>query len=251
MVNPCDVLAFGAHPDDVELGCGATLARLAAGGRRVAVVDLTAGELGTRGDRDRRRAEADRAGGILGLAWRECLNLPDGGLAAHDPEQRAALVRVLRAARPRAVLAPDPDDPHPDHPAAAGLVRHAAYLAGLRRFLPEAGDPHRPRLQLSYPGPRQLLRPALVVDVSSAYQRKRAALAAHGSQFEPTAGPATHLASGHFLFAIEGRDRTFGNLVGSEFGEGFSSSWPLAADELVWLLTAGEMEEGRGESTKP
>ena len=236
MVKPCEVLAIGAHPDDVELGCGATLARLAATGRAVGILDLTAGELGTRGTVEQRSGEAAAAAGALGVAWRACLGMPDGGLDAGDGEQAGVLVRALRTARPRAVLLPHRDDPHPDHPAAAALVRRAAFLAGVARCLPSAGAPHRPALLLEYPGPRQLFAPVLVVDVSAHYEAKRRALAAHGSQFDPGGGPATHLASGHYLAAVEGRDRAFGNGVGCELGEGFTAPGPLAAGEIAWLL---------------
>ncbi len=244
MVAACDVLAVGAHPDDVELGCGGTVARLAAAGRRVGILDLTAGELGTRGDAPRRAREAGAAAAALGVVWRECLGLPDGGLSCADDRQLAALVGALRAAAPCAVLLPDEGDPHPDHAAAAELVRRGAFLAGVAKYHPERGAPSRPRLLLAYPGPRQLVQPALVVDVSAAYGAKRAALAAHASQFDPAAGAATHLASGHFLVAIEGRDRACGNLAGAEFGEGFAALGALPADELVWLLSAPAADHG-------
>ena len=236
MVGPCDVLAVGAHPDDVELGCGATVARLAAAGRRIAILDLTAGELGTRGDVETRAREARAASAALGVAWRHCLSLPDGGLNGGDDGQLAAVVGALRAALPRAVLVPDDRDPHPDHAAAAALLRRGAFLAGVGKYRPECGSPWRPGLLLAYPGPRQLLTPALVVDVTAAYAAKRAALAAHASQFDPGAGTATHLASGHFPAAIEGRDRACGNLIGTEFGEGFAAPGALVADEIAWLL---------------
>ena len=236
MVGACDVLAVGAHPDDVELGCGATVARLARGGLRVGILDLTAGEMGTRGDVEARASEARAAAAALGVAWRHCLSLPDGGLKGEDDGQLAAVVGALRAAAPRVVLAPDDRDPHPDHAAAAALIQRGAFLAGVAKYRPEHGSRWRPGLLLAYPGPRQLLTPALVVDVTAAYPAKRAALAAHVSQFDPGAGAATHLASGHFLAAIEGRDRACGNLIGAEFGEGLAAPGALAADELAWLF---------------
>lgn len=236
MVKSCDVLAVGAHPDDVELGCGATLALLAAAGRVVGILDLTAGELATRGTVEGRAAESATAAGALGVAWRSCLGLPDGGLDPGDGEQAGVLVRALRSARPRAVLLPHRDDPHPDHPAAAALIRRAAFLAGVARCLPSAGAAHRPALLLEYPGPRQLFAPLLVIDVSAHYDAKRRALAAYGSQFDPAGGPSTHLASGHYLAAVEGRDRAFGNSVGCALGEGFASPGPLPAGEVAWLL---------------
>lgn len=246
MVRRCEVLAFGAHPDDVELGCGGLVARLAATGMAVGVVDLTAGELGTRGDVAARRAEATAAAQALGVSWRECLALPDGGLRAEDADQLAAVVGVLRGAGPRAVLLPDGGDPHPDHQAAAALLARACTWSGVRSWRPERGDPHKPRLLLAYPGPRQVLAPPVAVDVTAWYGAKRAACAAHRSQFDPGAGSPTHLASGHFLAAIEGRDRAVGNTIGVELAEGFAPLGALPADELTWLLAQGEREEERG-----
>lgn len=236
MVTACDVLFVGAHPDDVELGCGATAARLAAAGRRVGILDLTAGELATRGTVETRRREAAAAARAMGAGWRSCLSLPDGGLRGEDDAQVAAVVGAIRSSTPRALFLPHFGDPHADHWAAAELGRRAAFLAGVRQFHPEAGPPHRPRLVLAYPGPRQLLAPTVVMDVAANYDAKRAALAAHASQFAPGAGPATHLASGHFLAAVEGRDRASGNLIGCEFGEGFVSIDTIAADEIAWLV---------------
>lgn len=241
MVAPCDVLAVGAHPDDVELGCGGVLARLAAAGRRVGIVDLTAGELASRGTVMQRREEARRAATALGVAWRACLDLPDGALAAHEPAQQAALVGVLRRVTPRVVLSHHGGDPHPDHGQAAELVRRALFLAGVGRLLPETGAPWRVSLVLKFPGPRQLLSPQVMVDVTASYPAKRAALAAHASQFEPgrresEGTPATHLSSGYFLAAIEGRDRAVGNLIGCEFAEGLAAEAGVSADELAWLL---------------
>lgn len=244
MVSEMDVIAFGAHPDDVELGCGGTVARLAAAGLRVAVVDVTAGERGTRGDRDTRHREAEAAAAALGVETRECLQLPDGRLDAGDPEQVAAVIRGIRRHRPRAILVPDRGDPHPDHRAAAGLLEQAVFLSGVRAAQPEAGDAWRPRLVLAYPGPRQLFEPSVVVDVTGVYQRKREAILAHASQFDPERGVKTHLASGYFTAAIEGRDRAAGNTVGVEFGEGFRLTGPLSADDLWWLLGGRRAERG-------
>jgi bacillithiol biosynthesis deacetylase BshB1 len=236
MVDRCDVLAVGAHPDDVDLGCGATVARLANRGLRVGILDLTAGELGTRGDTAGRRREAESAREALQAAWRSCLGLPDGGVRPDADDQVAAVVGALRTGVPRAVLLPHSGDPHPDHGAAAALLLRAVFLSGLARWRSDLGPASRPRLLLAYPGPRQLFEPTIVVDTTDAYEGKRAALAAHVSQFVSAAGPPTHLASGHFLAAIEGRDRACGNLIGTEFGEGFAAVGPISADEVAWLL---------------
>ena len=244
MVDRCDVLVVAAHPDDAELGCGGTLARLAAAGKRVGMVDLTRGELSTRGDVAIRRAEAAAAARALGVAWRACLDLPDGWITAESHEQLGSLVSALRRATPRAVLLPQADDPHPDHGAAAELIRRGVFIAGLARWQPDLGPPHRPRLLLAFPGPRQLWEPDLVVDVTRRYAAKRASLAAHASQFDPAGGAVTHLTTGYYLAAIEGRDRACGNPLDYELGEGFAAIGPLAADEIAWLLAdAASLEE--------
>jgi bacillithiol biosynthesis deacetylase BshB1 len=237
VVERCDVLAVGAHPDDVEIGCGGTLAVLAAAGFRVGILDLTAGELGTRADATVRAREAGAAAGILGVSWRSCLGLPDGALNAGDPNHQEAAVGALRSSAPRAVLIPHPDDPHPDHGQAHALLVRAAFVSGLARFRADLGAAHRPRLLLAYPGARQVFRPTLVVDISAHVGTKRRALGAYASQFDPAGGPATHLASGHFLAAVEGRDRASGNLVGCEFGEGLATVGAIAAGEVAWLFT--------------
>jgi LmbE family N-acetylglucosaminyl deacetylase len=169
-----------------------------------------------------------------------CLELPDGGLDLGSDAQTRAVVGVIRQARPRVVLLPHPDDPHPDHLAAAAIVRKAAFQAGVARCLEASGQAHRPRMLLAYPGPRQVLSPDLVVDVTGTYASKRAALACYASQFRPDAGPPTHLASGYYLAAIEGRDRAYGNAIEAELGEAFAAVGPLSASEVAWLVTAGE-----------
>jgi LmbE family N-acetylglucosaminyl deacetylase len=115
-------------------------------------------------------------------------------------------------------------------------VRRAGFFSGLARFFPELGAAHRPNLVLAYPGARQVLQPSLIVDISAHVGAKREALAAHASQFDRAAGAPTHLASGHFLAAVEGRDRACGNLIGCEFGEGLATVGTPSADELAWLF---------------
>lgn len=234
--NPAaQLLAFGAHPDDAELGCAGTLAAFVQHGGKAAIVDLTCGGRASRGTVQLRRQEAEEAAQALGV-WRLSLELPDAALVATSWQQRAAVVQLLRSVRPSFLLLPHPEDPHPDHREASFLLQAAAFLAGVRGFAPELGEAHRPQLMLAYPGPRQLGEPTLVVDVTGTYDRKRAALSCYRSQFGPDEGPPTHLASGFFLQAMEGRDRAYGNLVGVAFGEGFFSLGPLSARALYAFL---------------
>ncbi|MCX7896185.1 MAG: hypothetical protein N2447_09600, partial [Thermoanaerobaculum sp.] len=162
--------------------------------------------------------------------------LPDTGLQACSARQRRAVVALLRQLRPAFLLIPHPADPHPDHREASLLLQGVAFLAAVKGFAPEVGEPHRPQLILAYPGPRQLGEPPLVVEVTASYARKLEALACYDSQFAPSAGPPTHLASGYFLPAVEGRDRAYGNLIGAERGEGFFPLSPINASALRGFL---------------
>lgn len=230
-----DLLAFAPHPDDAELGAGGILAAHAARGLRVGVVDLTAGETGENGDAAVRAAEAAAAARILGLAVRENLGLPDARLAADEPSI-ARVVEAMRRHRPRLVLAPYWDDPHPDHRAASELVAAAAFKAGLGRY--EPGLPaHRPRRVLYYFINTEAA-PSLIVDVSAAYGAKEAALAAHRSQFERAAGrAATPVNDPTYLRRIRARDARWGAVIGAEYGEGLLLKEPLALPSLDVLLT--------------
>jgi bacillithiol biosynthesis deacetylase BshB1 len=241
-----DVLAIGAHPDDVEIGCGGTIARLSAAGRRVGILHLTSGEAGTRGTPEQRRREAAEAGRLLGAERVEYLELGDGGLrAGRDAEDD--LIRALRASQPKLVFAPAPHDRHPDHERAHRLVVDAAFYAGLAKR--GTGEPHRPDAvwfyMLHHP-----FEPQLVVDVTKGWPAKMAALDAYESQLHrapASRGPEQDPLSGHvrtedgamrgtlvsspdFRAAIEGRARHYGLMVGATFGEPFFARTPLRVE---------------------
>lgn len=230
------LLAFGAHPDDVELGCGGVLAAFVAGGGKAAIVDLTAGESATLGAPAQRWQEALQAASCLG-AQRYTLRLPDTKLDANSYQQRSQVVRILRELKPSFLFLPHPGDPHPDHREASFLVQAAAFLAGVGGYGKKLGIAQRPGLLLAYPGPRQALEPHLVVDVSHHYEEKRKALACYASQFTSGGEVRTQLASGFFLAAMEGRDRAFGNLVGCQFGEGLFFLGPVNGATLQAFLS--------------
>jgi bacillithiol biosynthesis deacetylase BshB1 len=239
-----DVLAIGAHPDDVELGCGGTIAKLARSGRRVGILHLTRGEAGTRGTPEMRRREAEAAAAILGAAAIEFLDCGDGAFR-HGVAEEDALIELLRRLRPELVFAPTPADRHPDHGRAHRLVLDAAYYAGLRNRAPgRGGEPHRPAALFSYPQ-HDPIEPAFIVDVSTTWDAKMRALDAYESQlFRPDRtdepiGSATKVASREFRLAIEGRARHYGQLVGAEFGEGFLARSPLAVADPWQLLPGG------------
>jgi len=257
-----DVLAIGAHPDDVELGCGGTLALLASAGRATGIVHLTSGEAGSRGSARERRREAARAAEVLGVAALEILDCGDGGLRTGRAEEDS-LIEVLRRLRPRLVLGPPPRDRHPDHSRAHALVRDACFYAGLAKRAPERGAPHRPAALHCYLQ-HDLAVPTFVVDVTSAWDRKIAALEAYPSQLapqlsaaRPTASgetrvrrrsrpgaaplrhPATFVSSPEFWHSIEARARHFGVGIGATFGEGFVVLVPLAVSDPLALLPRG------------
>jgi bacillithiol biosynthesis deacetylase BshB1 len=238
-----EVLAVGAHPDDVELGCGGTLARLAAGGRSFAILSLTRGESGSRGTTEQRKAEAAEGGRILGAAEVVLLDCGDGALRRGTTEEDAVIAE-LRRLRPALVLLPPPRDRHPDHERACALVREACYYAGLRRR--GAGEPHRPSLVLSYEL-HQPFEPTLVVDIAETFGRKLEALRAHRSQLHggpqveaarESAAPATWVSSAEFWAAIEARARVHGARIGCTYGEAFLAYGPLAVVDPLWLLAA-------------
>ncbi|MEM8960634.1 MAG: bacillithiol biosynthesis deacetylase BshB1 [Acidobacteriota bacterium] len=236
-----DVLAIGAHPDDVELTCGGTVAKLVAQGKKVGILHLTRGEMGTRGTPAERAREAERAAEILGAASLTILDCGDGGLRTGAAEQDA-VIGVLRKKRPELVLAPPPNDRHPDHERAHRLVRECVFYAGLVRR--GEGRPHRPGALLCYMQ-HDLFSPSVVVDVTSVWQTKLDALAAYHSQIhqpdDPTARnePMTKVASADFHAAVEGRARHFGQLINVTFGEPFWSPRPLAVENLLDLVPGG------------
>jgi bacillithiol biosynthesis deacetylase BshB1 len=242
-----DVLAIGAHPDDVELGCGGTLLRLARAGRATAVLSLTRGEAGTRGTPEQRAPEAKAGAELLGAREMVLLDCGDGGLR-FDAAAEDALIAVIRRLRPRVVLGPPAFDRHPDHERAHRLVRDCCYYAGLAKRDPESGEPHRPSLVLWYML-HDPVQPTLVVDVTTTWEQKLEAVAAHRSQFPAAPGnghseehddaPATRVSSRLFWDAIEGRARHFGLMIGVERGEPFVCDRPLAADDLFLLAPGG------------
>lgn len=232
-----EAVFFGAHPDDVELCCGGLAALLASHGHAVAIVDLTRGELGTRGTPELRAAEAKAAGEALGVATRESLGLPDGGVSRHDRSQLTAVIECLRRHRPALVVAPDRDDAHPDHVEASHLVTRACYLAGLARW-PAKGERFRPA-RLLYALYRSDARADLVVDVSAVWEKRVSAARAHASQFDPAAGPSTYLTAPGFLAEVEARARVYGARTGGTHGEGYRSRGPLVIGDAHALLSGG------------
>jgi bacillithiol biosynthesis deacetylase BshB1 len=231
-VDVVDVLAFGPHPDDIEIGMGATLAKHVSLGHRVGLCDLTAGEMGSNGTVDERLAEGEAARVVLGAAWRTNLRLPDRAIGG-EPTHVRRVAELVRRARPRIVAIPYWSDRHPDHAAASHLVTEAVFSAGLRRF-PAEGEAWKPD-QACYFFINDSASPSFVVDVAEHYETKRRALDCHASQFRPdgTGAVATRLTSARFTQLIESRDAQFGALVGSAFAEGFIVRAPVVRAHLL------------------
>ncbi|MFY9824843.1 MAG: bacillithiol biosynthesis deacetylase BshB1 [Thermoanaerobaculia bacterium] len=236
-----DVLAVGAHPDDVELGCGGTVALLAGQGRKVGILHLTRGERGTRGTAKERRSEAEEAAAALGAAALDFLDCGDGGLRT-GPVEEDSLIAKLREWRPNLVLAPSPHDRHPDHTRGHQLVEAACFYAGLRHR--GEGAPFRPAAMFAYMQ-HDLFVPSFIVDVTLAWEAKLASLRAYRSQLhqpedkDEDKGPATKVASPEFRLSVDGRARHFGQLIGAAFGEPFWSRGPLAVGDPLAVLPGG------------
>ena len=236
-----DVLAIGAHPDDVELGCGGTLAVLARQGKRVGILHLTRGEMGTRGTAEERIAEAEAAARALGAVEMDFLDCGDGGLRT-GPAEEDALIARLRLWQPDLVLGPTPSDRHPDHGRAHRLVEAACFYAGLKNRAPAAGPPFRPAAVFSYMQ-HDHFTPSFLVDVTAGWEAKIASMRAYRSQLHgggaTSEGPATKVSTPEFWHAVEGRARHFGELISVAYAEPFWSRTPLAVADPMSILPGG------------
>ena len=227
-----DLLVFGPHPDDIEIGMGGTVAKHARLGTRVGLCDLTAGEMGSNGTVEERLAEAEAARAVLGASWRTNLRLPDRAIGS-SPDHLRAVAGLVRCAKPRAVAVPYWSDRHPDHVSASELLTEAIFSAGLRRF--EAGGEAWKPGAVFYYFINDHVAPSFVVDVSGDYQTKRRALACHATQFAPAAADAvaTRLTSSRFQQLIESRDAQFGAQAQVAFAEGFVTRQLLVKPDLL------------------
>jgi len=230
-----DVLAFGAHPDDIELTCAGTVIKLARAGYRAGAVALTAGELGSRGSVETRREEFAEAARVMEVCFHDVLGLPDGNLRP-DREQKTRVIRVIRRLRPRTVLAPYWEDRHPDHANAGRLIGEAAFLAGLKKI--DTNQPeHRP-IRVLYYASRYEFEPSFVVDVTDTHESKLRAIRAYRSQFHHSekgqfGDVETNISHPGFLEAVVARARQYGAYIGTAFGEPFLVREPLRVDDPV------------------
>lgn len=237
VAGPFDIVGMCAHPDDAELIMGGTIARAAAAGRRVALVDLTRGESGSRGTAETRAAEAEEAARILGVAHRECLDLPDARLTAGSIDHRDAIIAALRRLRPAVVILQHWLQRHPDHAAASRLIYQASFVAGLRNYRPELGEAFRPKKLVYAVTMTETtdVPPTFVVDVTRSFDVKMKAIRAFASQFQPAGGETVPLPFDSFQDAVEMAGRRHGQRIGVRHGEGFVTREPVEVTDLLSL----------------
>lgn len=233
-----DVLAIAAHRDDVELTCSGTLLVAARHGHRTGVVDLTAGEMGTRGSAELRAKEAADAAKILGLTVRENLGLPDAAIV-NSPEARALLVPVIRRLQPKVVIAPAQDGRHPDHRVTAELVRDACFLAGLAKVAPGL-PPYRPRKVVHCITYREEpTKPTFIVDISDVFEEKLAAMAAYGSQLSGVLQAGEVYPNTDELFQIVRHQAAhYGSMIRCRYGEPYYTAETMRVDDILTLEVA-------------
>lgn len=224
-----DILAFGVHPDDVELGCAGTLLAAKAEGKKVGVIDLTGGELGTRGTKETRSIEAANAAKVMGLDIRDNLGMADGFFQNDEAHQRL-VITAIRKYQPEIVLCNAPEDRHPDHGRSAKLVSDAAFLSGLRKIITKDAqgqdqEAWRPKYVFHYIQDR-FIQPSFVVDISAYYEQKLEAILAYTTQFnalDDQGEPQTYISSPQFLDSVRARALMLGKRIGVQYAEGFIS----------------------------
>lgn len=235
-----DILAFAAHPDDIELGASATLMKHIANGKKVGIVDLTQGELGSRGTIETRYEEAEKASQIMGIHYRTNLKMQDGFFEITE-ENKRLIIQEIRKCQPTIVLANAISDRHPDHGRGGQLVAEATFLSGLRKIETEVGgvlqQAYRPKVLYHYIQD-YYLKPDFVVDVSGFVDKKIEAILAYKTQFfDPNSSePQTPISGPEFLDFVKGRMREMGRPIGVEFAEGFQSQRFVGVNDLFDLI---------------
>lgn len=236
-----DLLAFGSHPDDVELGCSGTLIKEVMRGKKVGIIDLTQGELGTRGTVESRYQEAANAAMIIGVEVRENLKMRDG-FFVNDEAHQMQVIKVLRKYRPEVVIANILEDRHPDHGKGGWLLYDTCFLSGLRQIktVDENGkeqEKWRPKILLHYIQDR-FYEPDIIIDISDVWEQRMNAIKAYKSQFyDPNSSePQTYLSNPEFIHALEARARLLGKRIGVKYGEGFLSKKSIGIHNLDSLV---------------
>jgi bacillithiol biosynthesis deacetylase BshB1 len=228
-----DLLAIAAHPDDVELTCGGTLIKMAERGYKTGILDLTAGEMGTRGTPETRAKEAAQAAKVLGVKWRETLEVPDSDVQP-SRQHKLRLAAVIREVRPRTVILPYWEARHPDHYHASTLGYEGCFLAGLKQ-LPIEGEAYRP-FKILYSMAYAEVRPTFVVDITRQYEKRRRAILAYGSQFRPKGKHGkskVHLAIDRLEEQMNLLARYYGQLIGVRYGEPFLTRELMRVEDVI------------------
>ena len=236
-----DLLVMTVHPDDAELGAGGVIAKYVAEGKKVGIVDLTLGELGTRGTPEIRAQEAQNAAKILGVAVRENLKLRDGFFQNNEEGQKE-VIKAIRKFQPEIVITNAWEDRHPDHGRASKLVNDALFLAGLRRIETEldgiAQEPYRPRLQLQLIQDKYI-QPDILIDITEYWDIKERSILAYTSQFNvenQDDEPQTYISNPEFMDSTKARGHEFGRSIQVKYAEGFTSRKILGVTDLFELL---------------
>lgn len=228
-----DLLAIAAHPDDVELTCGGTLLKMAQRGYKTGILDLTAGEMGSRGTAELRAKEASKAAKLLSVRWRGTLGVPDSDVQP-SRQHKLRLAAVLRQLRPKTVILPYWEARHPDHYHASTLGYEACFLAGLKQ-LPTEGEAFRP-FKILYSTPYADVRPTFVVDITAQYEQRRKAILAFASQFRPSKGEKkskVHLAIDRLEAEMNQLSRHYGRMIGVDYGEPFLQKELMRVEDVV------------------
>ncbi|CAM4217636.1 bacillithiol biosynthesis deacetylase BshB1 [Paenibacillus tarimensis] len=231
-MSSLDILAFGAHPDDVEIGMGGTIAKHVQAGMKVGICDLTRAEMSSNGTVEQRRQEADEASKVLGLSMRSCLALPDRGLTG-SAEQIAAVVKEIRLHRPRLVFAPYWEDRHPDHNSCSRIIEEAVFNSKLRRYMPELPPVQVEQLFFYYINDMKDVR--MTIDISGFYETKIQALQCYRSQFEPAREGEDKVATPlnqRYIERVTARDQLVGSQRQLAYAEGFAVKQPLVVEYL-------------------
>ena len=235
-----DILAFAAHPDDIELACSGTLIKEIARGKKVGIIDLTEGELGSRGSSELRYEEAAKASQVMGVSIRENLNLGDGFFEINE-ESMLRVIEMIRKYQPEIVLCNAIKDRHPDHGRGSELVKRATFLSGLIKIETEIDgkiqEKWRPKQVFHYIQD-EYIEPDFVIDITEEFETKMESIYCYSSQFynPKSTEPQTPISSKEFIDFLDGRARQFGRSIGAKYGEGFTSSNPLKIDSLNDLI---------------
>ncbi len=240
-MNTVKMLLFSPHPDDAEIFCGGVIALSASQGHRVAVVDMTLGEMGSQGDVETRKKESAAASIELGNIYRENLELPDSFLNCNDFQQIDKVVQCIRKYKPEVIFAPYFSDRHPDHEATSDIITKSFFYSGLVKYKSELGEKHSAK-QLVYYQMRQSFNPTFIVDVSSVYDKKMASIKCHSSQIYRKKEP-TLINSSRAITSINARDQFYGAMIGAAYGEPFWTKTAISIDNPVEYFSNHRLNE--------